>query len=214
MARRIESIEIKNASGLVLAGSSITSNTPVQINLPQRDGDLTTTNSIDTLTNKTLNDISNDIAANKLRSKSSTVTIGGNATAGHVLTALDASNAIWKPLDLPVTKFSSAEITTTDKTSTTIEAFTGVTNTVYSLVSHVVAIGREEAAVFTIKGAFRHNGTEMVRIGMRDDVVSFQDDKKLDVQTVMDGDTVQLQVIGKAGSTIKWKSSSELLRIS
>lgn len=221
MARRIESLYINDASGLSLAGATFTSSKPVTLNLPKSAGDLLTTTSSDTLTNKVLNDSSNDVAANKLRAGKYTLDLKAEAPKpGQILTALNEKGAAWQTLSLPGAEVSSAELNLEKADSAVLESFKTEAQTVYYLNTQVVSLHQKQAAAFTLKAAFYHNGEKLERLG-RDDLIEFGDtsDKvrarlsrsksKFNLQTTIQDNQIQLQVQGVG----KWKSSTQLVSL-
>jgi hypothetical protein len=72
---------------------------------------LVTEQGVNTLTNKTITDLSNDVSARRLNSLSGTVLVNStDPVAGYVLTALNSTNASWQPAATGSTVVNSSDI--------------------------------------------------------------------------------------------------------
>lgn len=77
-------------------------NTTITVSFPPASTTLVGTDSSQTLTNKTITDASNNIAANSLKTTGASVTVSGSAppTANQIITADTATTASWKTAGL------------------------------------------------------------------------------------------------------------------
>ena len=82
------------------------------LTLPTTTGTLVSTNEIQTLTNKTMTDTSNNLTAKGLHSATTVVSISGATapTANQVLTATNSTTATWQKIDVPKTGTNNISI--------------------------------------------------------------------------------------------------------
>jgi len=225
MSRTVNSIDINDPTGFALGNattrSTLTSVGDHAINLPAASGDLFTVDQTVALTNKTLTDESNNVAASSLFSDGGDnivdVRASPNPTAGQVLTAVDGTNAVWQDPSSPGTSQTTGTVTTVNATPTTIETFTiPEDGAVFYITSNIAALAINElngagiAAGYTIKATYRKSFDESgpIRVGPVDDLVAFEDDSGFNVFTTVVGNDILLQVVGDAIYQTNWRSAT------
>ena len=100
-------------------------------------------------------------------------------------------------------------VTTANNVLTTITTIPTNTDTTYFIDARLVARRTDsgtESAGYKLYATYRNNGGVLSQVGS-DDLLSQEDSAQWDVETVISGTNILIQVMGQNGKTIDWKSS-------
>lgn len=102
-------------------------------------------------------------------------------------------------------------ITTTDATQTNIVSINSQSDTAYLVESRIVAIRTDsgaEAIAFVLRSIFRNIGGVLTKLG--EDKVDAPKSVSWDVTSSANSTTIQIDVIGQVGKTVKWSSKTRV----
>jgi hypothetical protein len=149
MARVFQTLELSSATGLkaiqginaVAFTSTATANRAISI--PDGSGNLVFRNTADTLTNSTIADITNNVAATGLYVNSAVLnlSLASAPTAGQVLSATSGTQLAWvNPTALvPLTTIYSATVTATGTAPVVAFSIPTIDNTIYGITMRTAA---------------------------------------------------------------------------
>lgn len=106
------------------------------------------------------------------------------------------------------------ELTTTDATETVAVTFQTETDKVYHVTGRVAAIetaDHDEAAAYTVMGAFKNDGGTLTQIGSTGAIFTAENTGGWGVAFAVDGTIVQLKVTGAADTNIRWRCDLDIL---
>ena len=134
-----------------------------------------------------------------------------NILADYIVTYDSSASSHKKVLldNFPLEQMNSDMVTTTNSTFTTISTIGSSTDTTYLLDIKIVAkrtdSGTESAGYF-IKVCFRNNGGTLTKVS--EDVTGLEEmsSKFWDVQAIISGTDILVQVRGETSKTIAWKT--------
>ena len=223
MARQFSEVIILDNDGLSIGPSSSTRTTFTSTataarsqSFPDASGNIVLDAAAQTLTNKTIIAASNNVSANSLKTTGASIDTASAAppTEGQVLTAgVGGISASWlTPVGIG-SESSTGTVQTINDTPTTLETFAvgaGETQYFSSNIAARQAAPSNNSAGYRIQATFKDvagTATRVPALGT-DDKLSFEDDTSWDIEYVVSGSNVLLQVTGVAATTINWKSSS------
>lgn len=106
-------------------------------------------------------------------------------------------------------------VRTTDGEMTTVASLTIPEDSVVFISARLVAIRTDETqgAAYTRFATFRNSSGTVTQVGSTTTVVNQEDDSTWDVQFLVSGTDVALQVRGNPGKIINWRGDIQSLRV-
>jgi hypothetical protein len=207
MSRKVA--ELITTTALDFTGATVT-NSQV-LTFPTTATNIVGDNTTNTLTNKTISDISNDVAANALRNGATITALSETGPTNGQVLSYDGTEVAW--IDLPSSPISTHKIVTQDDSDVDIFTFTTEANTSYLFRAKIIARTVSETANtvgYVLTAVFYNDGTGAVAVSVND-VLQFPPNATYTAEFLASTNDVVLRINGSATEDVDWVAIVEVI---